>query len=346
MSDLPRAANDPAEIVASHETSNNVVDQLERDINLQISQSIEEQQEVHNITNNDLIDNSDANNANENQIAPEINEENINNEQNDDNDANFDEPRLFNRAQANILRFFNNLFQGPDNNNNEIEINNDYNEGEDNDNDDEDDEEDYNDEDDEDDNFEFDEIDDEEEGNEYFMSDNDDNTNQNQEYENAEIPQIINYDTALPTSHNYLGPNFEEVSAPKTIHEQNDELQIPLLSFPGNQYYRRSNNDIQLLPGQITPLFFYSPLQVQMIKKRMKDKEPTIGFTLNTQFFQLIQQNQTQKFVDDSSDETKLGTLIKRKSCVLIKLIHNLIKVYWPKLFRAKTKVRVRIRIQ
>jgi hypothetical protein len=148
-----------------------------------------------------------------------------------------------------------------------------------------------------------------------------DETNQMEDYENAELPVDMNYDTALPSTHDYLGENFEEVSAPKTIHEQNDEVDIPLLPFPGSEIYWRyetnSNNDIQLLPGQIMPLFFYAPLQISMIKKRMKDKDPTIGFALTSKFFkQLIQQQQPNAAPineQNSANDTKLGSL---KFCI------------------------------
>lgn len=150
-------------------------------------------------------------------------------------------------------------------------------------------------------------------------SDNQENeeTNQMEDYANAELPVDMNYDTALPSTHDYLGENFEDVSAPKTIHEQNDEVDIPLLPFPGSEIYWRSetnsNNDIQLLPGQIMPLFFYAPLQIAMIKKRMKDKDPTIGFALTSKFFKQLIQQQTNtdpansRF--DSGNDTKLGIL-------------------------------------
>jgi hypothetical protein len=142
-----------------------------------------------------------------------------------------------------------------------------------------------------------------------------DDANQIDDYNNAIMPDDINYDTALPSTHNYLGENFEEISAPKTVNEENDELQIPLLPFPGTEIYWRhtalnSSNDIQLLPGQIMPLFFYAPLQVQMIKKRMKDKDPTIGFALTAKFFKQLVQQQTNPDPQDElnhEEETRLG---------------------------------------
>jgi len=142
---------------------------------------------------------------------------------------------------------------------------------------------------------------------------------QMEDYNNAVMPDNINYDTTLPSSHNYLGENFEEISAPNSVNEANDELQIPLLPFPGTEIYWRhsalnSSNDIQLLPGQIMPLFFYAPLQVQMIKKRMKDKDPTIGFALTAKFFkQLVQQqnNPEPRNQLEIEEETRLGIILR-----------------------------------
>jgi hypothetical protein len=36
------------------------------------------------------------------------------------------------------------------------------------------------------------------------------------------------------------------------------------------------------------PLFFYSPNQVNLIKKRMKDQDPTIGFALTSNFYKIL----------------------------------------------------------
>lgn len=147
------------------------------------------------------------------------------------------------------------------------------------------------------------------------MSNQDNETDQMEEYNNAELPENMNYDTALPSTHEYLGENFEEISAPKSIHEQNDELDIPLLPFPGTEIYFRNetnkDNDVQLLPGQVMPLFFYAPLQVQLIKKRMKDKDPTIGFALTSKFFKqlLRQEHQPNLETINDSEQTKLGIL-------------------------------------
>ena len=190
-----------------------------------------------------------------------------------------------------ILRFFYNIFP-----NYPAEINRGDNE--------EEEEDDDENEDDEEDELNDDEDDEEEEPTE-------------DDYENAQMPESINYDTHLPTSHNYLGENFEEVNTSNMIHEQNDTVTLPLLVIPGNESntrFRHITNEIQLLPGQMMPLYFYSPLQVNMIKKRMREKEPTIGFSLTSTFFRNLTENESQTFLNEN-EEMRLGILAQIVSC-------------------------------
>jgi cereblon len=143
---------------------------------------------------------------------------------------------------------------------------------------------------------EIDDEEDEEEEDDYFFNDSDEADN----YEHLQRPEGLNYDTALPSSHDYLGTNFEDVSAPRSCHEFNDEITLPLIGLPGNE----SNNGVQLIPGQIMPVYFYSPLQIQIIRKRMTQANPTIGFVLNSSFFRLSEESLTNPLVSDS---LKLG---------------------------------------
>ena len=70
--------------------------------------------------------------------------------------------------------------------------------------------------------------------------------------------------------------------ASKHIHESNEQIEIPLLPLPGNSYYENeSDTYAQLIPGQVMPIFFYSPIHIQVIRKRMRDLNPTVGFVLS-----------------------------------------------------------------
>ena len=157
-----------------------------------------------------------------------------------------------------------------------------------------------------------DEDEDEDDDEEIDFEEEEDDEETEEEYEQQVISDTITYNLALPSDHSYLGENFERVNAPKTVHEQNDEIQIPLLSFPGNEhlFWQRTtnSNNIQLLPGQIMPLFFNSSVQTNLIKKRMKEQDPTIGFALTSNFYKKLMENAYNPDLD--SDETaRLGIL-------------------------------------
>jgi hypothetical protein len=129
-----------------------------------------------------------------------------------------------------------------------------------------------------------DETDEEEEDDDFRAADEMD------DYERVEKPDEITYNRDLPSSHNYLGRNFQDVvSSKNALHESNDEILIPLLSLPGNSYYENeTDNYVQLIPGQVMPIYFYSPLQTQVIRKRMTDLNPTIGFVLSSKSLKVI----------------------------------------------------------
>jgi hypothetical protein len=143
-------------------------------------------------------------------------------------------------------------------------------------------------------NYAMSEDDEEEEEADMFATDDEDEEDETEEeddfraademddYEAVQKPSEITYNRDLPSSHNYLGMNFQDVAASKnTLHESNDVIVIPLLSLPGNSYYEnQTDNYVQLIPGQVMPIYFYSPLQTQVIRKRMTDLNPTVGFVL------------------------------------------------------------------
>lgn len=126
------------------------------------------------------------------------------------------------------------------------------------------------------------------------------------EYENVEKPDNITYNTELPSSHDYLGRNFQDVESSKYFHESNEEIQIPLLPLPGNSYYENETETyVQLIPGQIMPIYFYAPTHIQVVRKRMSEQNPTIGFVLSPK--SLRETNETNRLND--ANDPKLGIL-------------------------------------
>lgn len=54
------------------------------------------------------------------------------------------------------------------------------------------------------------------------------------------------------------------------------------------------------------PLYFHSPLQTNLIKKRMREQDPTIGFALTSNFYKKLMENTNNPDLDET---TRLGIL-------------------------------------
>ena len=120
--------------------------------------------------------------------------------------------------------------------------------------------------------------DNDEEDDNFFVDLINEESSDTDDYYSTDRPNQINFDTALPASHNYLGENFEDVTVPKVVHEQNDLITIPIIALPGTQ----------LLPGQVMPLCIYSSAQINMIKNRLDSTnggDSTIGFIIRPGMF-------------------------------------------------------------
>lgn len=123
------------------------------------------------------------------------------------------------------------------------------------------------------------------------------------ENENEANPPQIAYDTELPSSHNYLGSRFRDVKKSSRFVdeiESNDVLTLPLLIMPGCGYFEndRSDNSVQLIPGQVMPIYFYSPMQTQVIRKRMNDQNPTVGFVFSIKSLKLSENSENRSSAD------------------------------------------------
>ena len=55
------------------------------------------------------------------------------------------------------------------------------------------------------------------------------------------------------------------------------------------------------------PLFFYSPNQVNLIKKRMQDQDPTIGFALTSNFYKILLEKNGSDL--NKYENTRLGKI-------------------------------------
>ncbi|KAG5274962.1 hypothetical protein AALO_G00142070 [Alosa alosa] len=71
----------------------------------------------------------------------------------------------------------------------------------------------------------------------------------------AEKPNIINFDTSLPTSHAYLGSDMEEFHG-RTVHDEESIQTLPVLPHAA----------LMLIPGQTVPLQLFRPHEVSMIR--------------------------------------------------------------------------------
>jgi cereblon len=152
------------------------------------------------------------------------------------------------------------------------------------------------------------EDDDEDDDNQFFVdlinesSDTDD-------YYNTIRPELANYDRQLPASHNYLGGNFEDVTASKVVHEQNELITIPIIALPG----------AQLLPGQVMPLCIYSTAQINMIKNRLENTtgDSTIGFIIRPELessndiIGTLAEIVSSKNEENDENSTGMGLLLK-----------------------------------
>ncbi|KAL2091095.1 hypothetical protein ACEWY4_013358 [Coilia grayii] len=71
----------------------------------------------------------------------------------------------------------------------------------------------------------------------------------------AEKPNIINFDPSLPTSHAYLGSDMEEFHG-RTLHDEESVQVLPVLPHAA----------LMLIPGQTVPLQLFRPHEVSMIR--------------------------------------------------------------------------------
>ncbi|OXB61839.1 hypothetical protein ASZ78_000993 [Callipepla squamata] len=78
---------------------------------------------------------------------------------------------------------------------------------------------------------------------------------EDQDGREAEKPNMINFDTSLPTSHVYLGSDMEEFHG-RTLHDDDSCQVIPVLPHVM----------VMLIPGQTLPLQLFHPQEVSMVR--------------------------------------------------------------------------------
>ncbi|KAF6312711.1 cereblon [Rhinolophus ferrumequinum] len=78
---------------------------------------------------------------------------------------------------------------------------------------------------------------------------------EDQDSKEAKKPNVINFDTSLPTSHTYLGADMEEFHG-RTLHDDDSCPVIPVLP----------QVTVVLIPGQTLPLQLFSPQEVSMVR--------------------------------------------------------------------------------
>ncbi|XP_073087055.1 protein cereblon isoform X4 [Manis javanica] len=78
---------------------------------------------------------------------------------------------------------------------------------------------------------------------------------EDQDSKDAQKPNVINFDTSLPTSHTYLGADMEEFHG-RTLHDDDSCQVIPVLP----------QVMMILIPGQTLPLQLFHPQEVSMVR--------------------------------------------------------------------------------
>nr|XP_035968342.1 protein cereblon isoform X4 [Halichoerus grypus] len=78
---------------------------------------------------------------------------------------------------------------------------------------------------------------------------------EDQDSKEAKKPNVINFDTSLPTSHTYLGADMEEFHG-RTLHDDDSCQVIPVLP----------QVMMILIPGQTLPLQLFRPQEVSMVR--------------------------------------------------------------------------------
>nr|XP_060487579.1 protein cereblon isoform X6 [Panthera onca] len=78
---------------------------------------------------------------------------------------------------------------------------------------------------------------------------------EDQDSKEAKKPNVINFDTSLPTSHTYLGSDMEEFHG-RTLHDDDSCQVIPVLP----------QVMMILIPGQTLPLQLFRPQEVSMVR--------------------------------------------------------------------------------
>ena len=150
----------------------------------------------------------------------------------------------------------------------------------------------------------IDEEDDEDDGDE--NDDYDEESNDDNNYDSIQQPRQVTYNEDTPTTHSYLGANFEEVKSskkPRDHFSDLDEIQLPLIEIPSSH---GDQNQAQLLPGQIMPIYLNYPSHINIVKQRIKASEPTIGFACDQKYVtsKLNHQPQSSSSISSNSANT------------------------------------------
>ncbi|KAM5313458.1 protein cereblon [Glossophaga mutica] len=96
---------------------------------------------------------------------------------------------------------------------------------------------------------------------------------EDQDGREAKKPNVINFDTSLPTSHTYLGADMEEFHG-RTLHDDDSCPVLPVLPQVA----------LVLIPGQTLPLQLFRPQEVSMVRALIqKDRTFAVLASSNAQ---------------------------------------------------------------
>ncbi|CAG2179250.1 unnamed protein product, partial [Oppiella nova] len=86
-----------------------------------------------------------------------------------------------------------------------------------------------------------------------------------EEHSSDSRDQRVQYDTTLPSQHNYLGDNLNELSG-RVVLDETSTVSLPLLTI----------DKVVLVPSQVLPLQLHHPTIVSMMR-RLIDGQRTVG---------------------------------------------------------------------
>ncbi|RDD39935.1 Protein cereblon [Trichoplax sp. H2] len=129
--------------------------------------------------------------------------------------------------------------------------------------------------------------------------DDEQDTSQESQQDDDDDSNDHNFDPSLPVHHQYLGSNLEEFTG-RTVFEEDQVVQLPILRLPS----------LVLFPGELLPLHFYMPNQVNMVRNLFRTNR-TLGVVNLKHSNQQCRYGTTAEIISVHADELEGGVSVK-----------------------------------